>query len=339
MNQTPHPIQVAYFQRKPRAAGNYSVEILFDQLRDSLAERIEPSIYVSRYVSSGLFYRFYNVLEAWARQGQVNHITGDVNYLGILMRKRSCIQTVLDCVHLENATGLKYWLLNWLWLRLPEKRCRYITAISEYTKQQILKHVQCDPKKIKVIHVALPHGFQRHDKPFNTTQPRILQLGTAPNKNVPKLIEALSGLSVHLDLIGGHNELYEQQLRESGLSYTYRTNLSEAEIREAYHAADIVSLVSTYEGFGLPIVEGQAVGRSVIAGNVASMPEVAGDGACLVDPHEVAAIRNGISRIINEPEYRNSLIERGFENVKRFDPQTIANQYMDLYLDVAGVKN
>ncbi len=81
---------------------------------------------------------------------------------------------------------------------------------------------------------------------------------------------------------------------------------------EAYHRADIVSLVSTYEGFGMPIIEGQAIGRAVIAGNVASMPEIAGDGACLVDPYDVPAIRTGILRIINDPEYRESLIARGF---------------------------
>ena len=331
------PIRVAYFQRKPRAFGNFSVEILFEQLRNSLAGQIEASVHVSKYVSSGVGYRLFNLLEAWLRQGPVNHITGDVNYLGILMRKRSCIQTVLDCVHLENSTGIKYWLLKLLWLQIPEKRCTYITAISEYTKQQILKHLRCDPAKIKVIHVALPDGFERFEKPFNHAQPRILQIGTAPNKNVPKLIEALAGLPVHLDLIGGHNERYACQLKESGISYSYRANLSDVEILDAYHSSDIVSLVSTYEGFGLPIIEGQAVGRAVIAANVASMPEVAGAGACLVDPHDAGAIRNGILRIINDAAYRDTLIERGFQNVKRFDPQTIAQQYMNLYIDVASV--
>ncbi len=118
---------------------------------------------------------------------------------------------------------------------------------------------------------------------------------------------------------------YEQQLKASGISYSYRTNLSESEILAAYHQADIVSLVSTYEGFGLPIIEAQAIGRAVIAGNVASMPEVAGEGACLVDPHDVTAIRSGILRIINEPGYRNAIVEQGFQNVKRFDPQLIAD--------------
>ncbi len=145
----------------------------------------------------------FNVVEAWWRQGSVNHVTGDVNYLGILMRKQSCIQTVLDCVHLENARGFKYRLLKLLWLDLPEKHCRFITAISECTKQQILKHLPCDPDKIRVIYVALPDGFQPHSKRFHEEQPRVLQLGTAPNKNVPRLIEALTGLPIHLDLIVG----------------------------------------------------------------------------------------------------------------------------------------
>lgn len=340
-----HPIslnslpQVTFFQRKPRAFGNYSVEILFDQLRESLADRIDASICISRYPSSGLFRRLFNCVEAWWRQGRVNHVTGDVNYLGLLMRKQSCIQTVLDCVHLENATGVKYRLLKLLWLELPEKHCRYITAISESTKQQILKHLACDPDKIKVIHVALPGGFERHDKSFNTILPRVLQIGTAPNKNVPRLIEALTGLPIHLDLVGGFNATYDQQLKQAGLSFTYRCNLNAGEMLEAYKSADIVSLVSTYEGFGMPIIEGQAIGRAVIAGNVASMPEVAGNGAGLVDPYDVQAIRQGILRIINDSAYRETLIVNGFENVKRFTPEIIANQYLQLYMDVAGTRN
>lgn len=315
------------------------MEILFDQLRETLADRIDSSICISRFPSSGLFRRFYNCMEAWWRQGLVNHITGDVNYLGLLMRRQSCIQTVLDCVHLENSAGFKYRLLKLFWLELPEKHCRFITAISECTKQQILKHLACDPNKIKVIYVALPGGFERHDKSFNSVQPRVLQIGTAPNKNVSRLIEALKGLPIHLDLIGGFNAMYDQQLQQAGLSYAYRCNLNSDEMLEAYRNADIVSLVSTYEGFGMPIIEGQAIGRAVIAGNVASMPEVAGAGACLVNPFDVQAIRQGVVDIINNSDYRQSLISNGFENVKRFAPEIIADQYLQLYIEVAGVKN
>ena len=105
-----------------------------------------------------------------------------------------------------------------------------------------------------------------------------------------------------------------------------------------YEEADIVTLMSTLEGFGMPIVEAQAVGRVVVTSNVSSMPEVAGDGACLVDPLDVSAIRAGIRKVIDDDGYREDLVRRGFENVKRFDPERIAQQYLDLYRRIAEPK-
>ncbi len=66
------------------------------------------------------------------------------------------------------------------------------------------------------------------------------------------------------------------------------------EVVDQYHKCDLVSFVSTYEGFGMPIVEANAIGRPVFTATVASMPEVAADAACLVDPFDVQAIRNGV---------------------------------------------
>jgi len=85
----------------------------------------------------------------------------------------------------------------------------------------------------------------------------------------------------------------------------------------------------------MPILEAQATGRVVITSNILSMPEVAGDAACLVDPENIAGIRAGFMKIINDDDYRNHLIERGFENIKRFDPQRIAQQYLSLYQKTA----
>jgi glycosyltransferase involved in cell wall biosynthesis len=100
--------------------------------------------------------------------------------------------------------------------------------------------------------------------------------------------------------------------------------------------ADIIALASSYEGFGMPILEGQAVGRPVITSNILSMPEVAGNAACLVDPYDPSSIRQGILKIIQDAAYRDELVRKGFANVKRFDPQVIALQYLDLYKKVAG---
>ena len=91
---------------------------------------------------------------------------------------------------------------------------------------------------------------------------------------------------------------------------------------------------STYEGFGMPIVEANAVGRAVVAGNVCSTPEVASDAACLVDPFQVDSIRRGIQRVIQHRTYRETLIRNGLYNARRFTAKAIASQYLQIYLEV-----
>jgi len=100
---------------------------------------------------------------------------------------------------------------------------------------------------------------------------------------------------------------------------------------QAYINCDMLCFVSTYEGFGLPIIEAQACGRVVITSNNASMPEIANNGALLVNPLDVNDIKNGINLLINNSKLREELISKGIENVKRFQPEIIANQYQQLY--------
>lgn len=331
------PLTVTYYQRKPRQAGNYSLEFIFADVRRRLAGQIEARVKVARYESSGLLRRLAICLEAVRGQGDVNHVTGDTSFMGILLDGRRTVQTVLDCDFLARTSGLRQVVLRWLWLSLPLGNCAAVTAISEATKREILRHLPGYPAgKIVVIPVAISDRFRRHDKPFDRRRPRILQLGTAPNKNVPRLIEALRGLDCHLDLVGAPSAELAGLLRSSGISHDYRSNLSEEEVVRAYQDADVVSLVSTSEGFGMPILEAQAVGRPVITSGVLSMPEVAGAGACLVDPLDPAAIRAGLRRIIEDQAYREELVRLGFENARRFDPEAIARAYLDLYRQVAG---
>src|SRR5690606_29268410 len=91
------------------------------------------------------------------------------------------------------------------------------------------------------------------------------------------------------------------------------------------------AFASTYEGFGMPILEAQAVGRPVLTSAAASMPDVAGDAAWLVDPFDVEAIRDGLQRMLAEPGLRERLIDRGFRNVGRFTPAIVAAAYARLY--------
>jgi glycosyltransferase involved in cell wall biosynthesis len=93
----------------------------------------------------------------------------------------------------------------------------------------------------------------------------------------------------------------------------------------------MVVFASTNEGFGMPIIESNAVGRPVVTSNVTSMPEIAGEAACIVDPFKIDSIRHGILKVIEDSTYRQNLIKEGFINILRFKPKKIAHDYTKLY--------
>jgi glycosyltransferase involved in cell wall biosynthesis len=322
---------VTFYYRKPRTVGNYSVEFIFHDVAGRLKSQIHVRNVVSRFVSSGFFKRLYNCVEAIFRQGDINHITGDVHFIGIFLKKRKTIQTILDCGQLAQTTGIKHRIFKYFWFSIPIRRCSFVTAISSATKNEILRFVACDPDKIIVVPVAISESFKKTEHEFNKANPRILQIGTAPNKNIDRLIEALHQIPCTLVIIGKRNDHYEMKMNEMGIRYEYLSGLSNEEIKTQYQRADILSLVSIYEGFGMPILEAQATGRVVITANVTSMPEVAGNAACIVDPYQPNNIREGILKIIHDDEYRNGLIEKGYENILRYDPNKIAAEYMNVY--------
>ena len=111
--------------------------------------------------------------------------------------------------------------------------------------------------------------------------------------------------------------------------------LTDLELVEAYRRCDMVVFASLYEGFGLPILEAQAMGRPVITSNFGAMREAAGDGALLVDPYSVEAIREAILRIKREPELREELVAKGLRNVERFRAEAVALKYAQIYRSLA----
>ena len=107
--------------------------------------------------------------------------------------------------------------------------------------------------------------------------------------------------------------------------------LTDEELVAAYRRCDMVVFASLYEGFGMPILEAQAMGRPVITSNVGAMKEAAGDGALLVDPYSVEEIRAAILRIKREPTLREDLIAKGLRNAEKFRGAAIAERYAGLY--------
>lgn len=337
--QSPLPrekLRVHYFQRRKRPNSNFSLEFIFDDVRRRLSGEIEARTITAPWYSNGLVPRIGIAMHAAATQGAINHVTGDITFVAIALRKRNTVLTMLDCGSVLQSAGIKRMVLQKLWLELPVARSSVITTISEQSKSEIVKLTDCDPSKVVVVPVAISESFTFSPKPFNQTEPRILALGTAPNKNLGRLLAALEGLSCTLVVIGQLQREHLEAINAKGLKVENYCNLTAAEVVEQYRRCDLVAFASYYEGFGMPIIEGQAVGRPVLTGNVSAMPEVAGDAALLVDPFDVRSIRAGIKRIVEDGPLRETLVERGRDNVKRFDAERIARQYLQIYRRISA---
>lgn len=326
-------IRVTQFMRRPRP-GIYSVERLYEDVRKNMSSDIQVRVRVSRFYSQGLWRRLYDAVAAYRHQGDINHVTGDVHFLTYFLAKRRTLLTILDCGVLEQLRGFKRWVLWFFWFWLAEKRCSFIVVISAETKKQLLRHLHCDPKKIRVIYCNVSSEFRPFPTTFNSDRPRLLQIGTTDNKNIERLAEAIKGLECDLVVIGKLSDSQQTALEQNSIYFENRVGLSRGELLDEYHSCDLLVFISTYEGFGLPIVEANAVGRPVVTSKVLSMPEVAGDAACLVDPFDITSIRAGICRVIDDVEYREQLVSCGFANAERFQASVLATQYAKLYKDI-----
>lgn len=323
-------MRIVFFQRAP-APGFFSIERVFDEVGRALPHRFAvtraecPTPFHSRW------WLFRGLRRARLLRADINHVTGDVHYAAIGLPKDNTIVTVHDLNRLDELRGLRKRLYYWIYFALPLRRCRIITTISSATRDRVVHLVADVSDKITVIPDCVPCGFKPTPKAFDSDRPRILQVGTKPNKNLERVAAALRGLPCTLHVIGHLTRPQQECLDHLGVHWENSFDLSDADMSLSYQDADIVTFVSLSEGFGLPILEAQAVGRPVITSDLAPMNETSGGAACLVNPYEVDDIRAGILRLIKDRPYRERLVEGGFANVARFAPEVVAQQYSCLY--------
>jgi len=328
------PIKVTYFSRKQGVG--YSIERVFKDIAENLPSSIKPTFHFKKSSNNSILFRFFHIFDAAFNQGEINHITGDIHYVSYLFPKKKSVITIHDCGTFFRFRGFKKSLYWFFWFWLPIKRCNYVIAISNSTKEEILRLIPSAENKLRVIENPISNIFQPNPSVFNKQKPRFLHIGSAKNKNLERHVEALKGLNCKLILIGNFSEVQIQILKNSKLDFMIFSNLNDSEILEQYQLSDIVLFASTYEGFGLPIIEAQAVGRPVITSDLMPMINVAGGAALLVNPLNVLSIREGVEKIISDDIFRANLINLGFNNVKRFNSKNIASQYADLYLEIAS---
>jgi glycosyltransferase involved in cell wall biosynthesis len=326
-------IDVVQFQRRA-LPGRFSVERLSEDVRDSLPPDIQIDLRTNRHESRGIIGRVADAVSARGARGSVKHVLGDVHYLAWFLPRRGTVLTVLDCVFLERMRGPRLWLFWLLWYWWPLRHADQVIVISQFIRESLLRWVRYPAERIHVIPPPLSAEFEASPAPTRGARLRLLQIGTGENKNLMRVIEAVNSLPVTLVIIGKLDASHRAQLSRFGVAYENYLDLDRADLGEQYRRADAVVFVSTYEGFGMPIIEAQAVGRPVITSNICSMPEAAGRGACFVDPLDIADIRRGIRRLLEDPEYCDELVALGRTNAARCAATRVAAQYAALYRKV-----
>jgi glycosyltransferase involved in cell wall biosynthesis len=308
-----------------------SIEELFSTINTQVKQHYTTNWLELPKSGASPFSLFVNLRAIRPRKNNIYHITGDVNYMALRLGSQ-CILTVHDIQSALNGSPFKRWLIQLLWFTWPAKRVRFITVISEFSRQELEKIIPNQAHKIRVIHNPVSPAFQPHPSvEFNIHCPTVLLMGTKSNKNLEGSIKALKDLQVQLLIIGPLSITQVNLLKESNLNYTHRQHLRFNEVMDCYKQADLLCFPSFYEGFGMPIIEAQAIGRPVVTSNHGAMAEIAGNAAELVDPNDTESIKTGILNIINNSAHRAQLIAAGYENVKRFSLNKTVEAYLDLY--------
>lgn len=221
-----------------------------------------------------------------------------------------------------------------------------IAAVSEFTKNDIVRTYHIDPLKIDVVYNGAGENFKPIDKDeagktrekFSKSKPYFLFVGALhQRKNIANLLRAFDDFKktisspLQLILTGQKRwwtremeEVYNSMLFKDEVIFTGR--VSENDLQKITAAAFAVTYVSSFEGFGIPIIEAMRCNVPVITSNVTSMPEIAGNAALLCDPFSYLSISDSMVKIYTDHDLRNSLIEKGIERQKIFTWQKTTDE-------------
>ncbi|MEO1390973.1 MAG: glycosyltransferase family 1 protein [Cyanobacteria bacterium J06634_6] len=225
-----------------------------------------------------------------------------------------------------------------------------VITVSRHTAKDIVAHLPLNPAKVTVI----PNGVESSFNPLDPAETALfreslgippevcclLNVGSNnPRKNIITILKALdrlgqAGLLVHFckagdDFTGAQKAF----IRDHNLAdhVTYLGKPDKNTLQKIYNAADILVAPSTYEGFGITVLEAMMCGLPTITSNVTSLPEVAGDAAILIDPLNTTALCEAIERLNSDPQLKQSLIHKGRARAQTFTWENTAEQVAQTY--------
>jgi glycosyltransferase involved in cell wall biosynthesis len=235
------------------------------------------------------------------------------------------------------------------------RSCRWakrIIAVSDNTRDDLIELYDVSKEKISVVF----EGYSNDNFQFPISNFQSSSNGKISNfknyflfvgrleerKNIIGIVEAFEILKKnheisHKLILVGKFGYGGEKIRERIYGSEYKSDIiltgyvSEEKKYYLLSNAEVFLFPTFYEGFGLPILEAESVGTPVITSNISSMPEVAGDSAVLVDPKDPKEIAESIQKLISNESYKNDIIEKGFENVKRFNWEKCAREISSLF--------
>lgn len=242
--------------------------------------------------------------------------------------------------------------LNWVVPRVANKAAA-VTTISEFSRDDISRYVSTRAP-MTVVYEAPGPAFRVMDAKYaadivrglGVSGPYMVALGAIdPRKNTARVIDAfaraLPGLDAtpQLVLVGlapNARAHFGKQVRALGIEsrVLFLGFVTEQELVALYNAAELFVYASLYEGFGMPMLEAMACGTAVLGSTSASVPEIAGDAALLVDPSDVVALAAAMGRLSNDASARDALRARGRIRTQRFTWEQVARDVMAVYEQV-----
>ncbi|OHA47064.1 MAG: hypothetical protein A3A80_01415 [Candidatus Terrybacteria bacterium RIFCSPLOWO2_01_FULL_44_24] len=230
--------------------------------------------------------------------------------------------------------------------RAALKKAAHIIAVSESTKADLINYFNQDPTKISVVY----HGFSSPEKNTPSAHaldaPYFIYIGRIETKkNVDGLIQAFDmfkqrkGSDHQLMLVGKNGFGFDSILKAAKESKSFKDvifagYLDEESKWRLLRYAEALVFPSWYEGFGLPILEAQALGVPVICGNNSSMPEVAGQGAIFVDVSSADQIAEALDKISSDKYLRRDIIDKGTDNSRRFSWEHCAQNTLQILTQI-----
>ncbi|HPO15553.1 MAG TPA: glycosyltransferase family 1 protein [Candidatus Hydrogenedentes bacterium] len=230
------------------------------------------------------------------------------------------------------------------------RHATHLIADSQATLQDIQRLLHVPEHRVTVAPLGCSAHFRRASEEtvqgirarYQLPDKFILYVGRLqPRKNIARLIEAFARVIQRRDdlphhlVLAGDKGWMEGPIYHAARGSSARDRIHflgyvpEADLPGLMSAAEVLGLVSLWEGFGLPVVEAMACGTAVITSNCSSLPEVAGNAAALVNPYDVDDIARALERVIVDNEYHKELQQRGLVQAARFTWDSTARIVME----------